>query len=64
MMVLMHVIYVHADFCQTFLVGENISGFAKAEQFGSTPNYWGGPCDAHVFEGFFGLEMNPSNLSK
>ena len=21
--------------------------------------YWGGPCGAHVFEGFFGLEDEP-----
>ena len=22
-------------------------------------DYWGGPCGAHVFEGFFGLEDEP-----
>ena len=25
----------------------------------SFSNFWGGPCSAHVFEGFFGLEDEP-----
>ena len=32
----------------------------RTEQMQRYPQlYWGGPCGAHVFEGFFGLEDEP-----